>query len=443
MDNLERHELVKAGGWSLANGERIQSVMTYLLSNPEIHYFVPSAPGVINSGDIKVTDSLIACYNKRERGISFESDLETVRQQFINIARDLGYTGIEKLLNPIEQGLREDKGYDWVISRGESVNGRMLADILGWRFVDPTELIRFRKDGQLDERSYQTISRRLRGCDRFVIPGFYGLGADGEIKTFPRDGSDVTGAVIARGVYASLYRNLTNTNGVLSADPNKVKNPLPIEMLTFEEYRELGNGGTKVLHRDTIIPVAEVGIPINVRDSSRLDLEGTRVVPWRPDVEGKNIIGIAGKGDLVSFNIQKYGLNNIKGIEYKILQIFNENGVLIEHTPTAKDRMSVILEEKQVRGGQDRIMEQIQKRIRPTSLMFERGMGFLSIVGQGIRNNRIKVLHDLSQALSEKSIQHSGSTEPPQSVNYVLFLDSARVEEAIKAAYNCFIEKRS
>lgn len=439
MNNLERYEVAKAGGWSLADSKRVWSVVSYLHSNPDIHFFVNSAPG----GDVKVTDRLIACYNNHERGESFESDLSAVYQQFIAIAQDLGYTGIDKLLDPIEQGLRGGKGYDWIVSRGEAVNGRMLAEILGWRFIDPTELIRFRKDGLLDERSYRTINSRLRGRDRFVIPGFYGLGADGEVKTFPRDGSDVTGAIIAHGVCASVYRNLTNTDGVLSANPNIVKDPRLIETLTFEEYRELGNGGIKVLHRDTIIPVVSVGIPINVRHSSKPDTAGTMVVPLRPDVEGEDIIGIAGKGGMVSFNIHKYGLNDIEGIEYRILRIFKENGVSIEHTPTTYDRMSVILEEGQVRGYEDRIMEQIQKRIRPTSLMLENNIGFLSIVGQGIRNNRTRVMHDLSRALSEKSIQHRGSTEPPQSVNYVLFLDSAQVNGAIEAAYNCFVEKRS
>lgn len=439
--DTERYEVAKAGGWSLASGERARFVMVYIQSNQDIHYFVPSAPGVVNSGGIKVTDSLINCYRHQEQGESFETDLQAVYQQFITIAQDLGYPGVEKLLDPIEEGLRKGKGYDWIVSRGEAVNGRMWADILGWRFIDPTELIRFRKDGRFDERAYRLIASRLRGRDRFVVPGFYGLGSNGDVQTFPRDGSDVTGAIIACGVNASLYRNLTNTNGVLSADPNTIENPLPIEILTFEEYRELGNGGTKVLHRDTIIPVASVGIPINVRHSSKPKTDGTRVVPTRPDIEGKDIIGIVGKGDLVSFNIHRYGLNDIEGIEYRILRIFKENGVSIEHTPTTKDRMSVILEDAQVRGREDRIMEQIQRRIRPTSLMFERNIGFLSMVGQGIRKNRTKILHDLSRALNDRSIQHSGGTEPPQSVNSVLFLDSAQVKEAIEAAYNCFIEK--
>lgn len=441
--DTERYEVAKAGGWSLASGERARFVMAYIQSNPDIHSFVPSAPGAVNNGDVKVTDRLIACYNNRERGESFESDLSAVYQQFIAIAQDLGYTGIDKLLDPIEQGLRGGKGYDWIVSRGEAVNGRMLAEILGWRFIDPTELIRFRKDGLLDERSYQTINSRLRGRDRFVIPGFYGLGADGEVKTFPRDGSDVTGAIIAHGVYASVYRNLTNTDGVLSANPNIVKDPRLIETLTFEEYRELGNGGIKVLHRDTIIPVASVGIPINVRHSSKPDTAGTMVVPVRPDVEGEDIIGIVGKGGMVSFNIHKYGFNDVKGLENRILRIFSENGISIEQTPTTYDRMSIILDEEQIKECEGRIMDQIQSRIRPTSLELERDIGFLSIVGQGIRKNRTRVLRTLSEVLDNGSIQHIGDTGPLQSVNCVLFIDSTRVDAAVNAAYNCFIEKRS
>lgn len=443
MNNIERHEVVKAGGWSLANAERARSVMNYVKSNQEIRYFIPSAPGAVNGGDIKVTDNLIMCYRHRERGEPFEDDLERVYSQFITIANELGYPGMEKILDPIEQGVKEGKDYDWLISRGEAVNGRMWADILDWHFVDPTELIRFRVDGRFDERSYRIMGSRLRGGDRFVIPGFYGLGADGKIKTFQRDGSDVTGGLIAHGVNASIYRNLTSTIGVLSANPDIVhEEAILIDRMTYQEYRELGNGGFKVLHRDTIIPVASAGIPVNVRHSEKPDSSGTLICLNRPDVLGQDVIGIAGKRGFVGIKVSKLGMDEDKGIAEKILRIIGRNGISFAHLPTENDSVSIVFSEEQLNAErQHRIMAEIERQIVPTELDIRSNIGILSVVGQGIKKNGSVIVGKLVNALNDRSIKH-GIIHIEPSITIKAFLDSDRIDDAVCASHKALIENK-
>lgn len=440
--NTERYEVAKAGGWSLADGKRISSVVNYIQSNPDIHFVVPSAPGVVDEGDAKITDLLISCCQSRKNHQSFTDSFVNISKRFTNIAVYWGYSGLEQLLDCIEQGLKEGGSDEWVISRGEWANGKILADILGFRFVDPTELIKFRKSGQFDRRSYSLINNRLRGGDRFVIPGFYGLGIDGGIRLFPRDGSDVTGAIIARGVNASLYRNLTNTDGVLSADPAIVKDPKVIETLTFEEYRELGNGGVKVLHRDTIVPVANAGIPINVRHSERPTGKGSMVVVERPGKEDEDVIGIAGKSGFISLNIHKYGMNDEIGIESRILQILRRYGISIEHVPSGADHMSIIFSEKQLKGRGEDIKEEIGYRVKPDRMQYERNLGLLSIVGQGINSPDSRICQRLFSALDNEMILHKGYTRGVSGISITIIVDNDQINKAVQVTHDAFIKDR-
>lgn len=445
---IERNEVAKAGGWSLANGERTRNVMAYIASL-DIRYFVPSAPGIINEGDSKVTDLLIDCYKNRAGG-RFRGSFEIIRQRYEAIAREFGYHGLPPLLDKVEETIvsATEKDRDLVISRGEWLEGHMMADLLGFRFIDPTELIGFRKDGLLDERSYQTIRTRLRRDDRVVIPGFFGLGSDGRVRTFPRDGSDVTGSVIARGVNASIYRNLTSTDGVYSADPRILRDSKLIHTITFEEYRELGNGGIKVLHRDTIVPVANAGIPINVRHSEEPDSIGTMVVSERLH-SAEDVIGIAGRSDLLSLNIHKFGLNDERGVESRILTIIRKLGISIDHTPSGNDRLSVIFSKDQFKNKEqfkrhedeiiDEIIDRINRTVRPRSIELQRHVGFVSVVGQGIRENKTRVSSRLFKALDNASINCTGSTSALSGISIIAFVNSNQVKDAIIAAHKEFI----
>lgn len=466
MNNLERYEIVKAGGWSLADAGRARFVMAYIQSNPDIHYFVPSAPGIIYEGNDKVTDLLIGCspeggndqeFNRVLRTVrtkygSVNEIFDEVRRRFICLGKDLGFNGFSPLLDKVEfliisanrsdDEKEREKFRRLIPSRGEWLNGFMWSDLLGFCLIDPTELIHFRKDGRLDERSYALIRSKLRGRERFVIPGFYGLGADGEVQLFPRDGSDVTGAVIAHGVNASIYRNLTNADGVCSADPRIIEDAKTIDTLTFEEYRELGNGGTKVLHRDTIIPVASVGIPINVRHSMKPESKGTMVVSQRTSGDEEDIIGVAGRRGFVSLNIHKYGMNDEIGIEDKVLKILRRNGISIDHVPSGVDFVSVIFDKKQLGESDSAVINQIERSVRPTRIELEDNIGLLSVVGQGIRRNNSRISGMLFEALDRASVQDKGYIRGISGISITVAVEGDQVEEGIIAAYDKFIRNQ-
>lgn len=465
MKNVEkRYEVAKAGGWSLAIKERIDPLLDYLRANSEIRYFVPSAPGAVNDGEFKVTDLLIGCspeggsnqeFNRVQRQVrqrygSIGAIFDEVSARYTSIGNELGYYGFQAILDRVayivaaskksESELDKARYQQLIPSRGEWLNGHMWAELLDFRFVDPTELIRFRKDGRLDERSYAQIASRLKGNDRSVIPGFYGLGADGEVQTFPRDGSDVTGAVIARGVNASKYQNLTSADGVFSADPRIVANARLIDKLTFEEYREFGNGGIKVLHRDTIVSVARVGIPINVRHSLKPESAGTMVVSERSDQQGRDVIGVTGRGGLVSLNIHKFGMNEEKGIVDRVLNGIRRAGISIEHAPSENDRLSVVFREGQLSPDTlNRMIDKIARGINPGSIGAQDNIGFISVVGQGIRENRGRVTKELFSALDDASIRHEGVTNALSGISIIVFIEGDRVNDAIKVAHEALV----
>lgn len=466
MVNLERYEVVKAGGWSLAEAGRARFVMNYIQVNQDIHYFVPSAPGAINEGDDKITDLLIGCspeggndqeFNRVFRNIrtqygSVNEIFDEVCRRFICLGEELGFNGFSPLLDKVEfliisanrsdDEKEREKFRRLIPSRGEWLNGLMWSDLLGFRFIDPTELIRFRKDGMLDERSYSLIRSKLRDRERVVIPGFYGLGADGEVQLFPRDGSDVTGAVIARGVNASIYRNLTNTDGVCSADPRIIVDAQVIGTLTFEEYRELGNGGTKVLHRDTIIPVASMGIPINVRHSMKPESKGTMIVSQRTSSDGEQIIGVAGRRGFVSLNIHKFGMNDETGIADTILRILKRHGISIEHVPSGADLLSVVFDERQLGERELAVINQIERSVKPTRFELEDKIGLLSVVGQGIRKNNSRISEMLYGALTHVSVQVKGYTAGISGISITVAIEGDQVERGIIAVYDKFIRNQ-
>lgn len=420
--------VAKFGGSSLANSERIRSAVEIIESDPDRRFVVVSAPGKDDSEKEKVTDLLI------------EGRLADVRRRLMNIGEGLEVTTVDDWLGEVESGA-ETNDSEWLKSRGEWLMAKVFAQFLGGSFVDAQELIKLRDQDEIDPLTFSTIREQLVGDTVYVIPGFYGQNRDtGAIQCFARGGSDITGAIIAKGVGARLYENWTDVDGIRSADPRIIPDAKGIAQITYDEIRELGYRGTEVLQMDSVIPALQARIPIRVRNSFNPSHEGTIIVEQRFSEQGEQIIGLASRKDLVSFQITISGMNKRVGVSAHITRIFAQNGVSFEHSPTGIDTMSVICHTDQLPDGREkRIMSQIYKELMPDTLNLIENIGLMSIVGQEIKTQPTEILAKLYTALSDAHIRSDSGTHSTQGVSTVISVANNDVEHTLEVLYNTFI----
>ena len=273
-------KVVKFGGSSLANAEQFQKVGDIIRSDESRRYVVPSAPGKRFDEDIKVTDMLYGCYDAASKGEDITEKINAIKARYYEIIKGLGLSlSLEEEFKKIDEDFRAQAGIQYAASRGEYLNGMIMAAYLGYEFIDAAEVIFFNEKGGFDaDKTQKILSERLAHTEKAVIPGFYGAGYDGTVKTFSRGGSDVTGSIVAKAVHADMYENWTDVSGFLIADPRVVKNPKAIDVITYRELRELSYMGASVLHEDAIFPVRKEGIPINIRNTNVPEDKGTLIV---------------------------------------------------------------------------------------------------------------------------------------------------------------------
>lgn len=264
-------KVVKFGGSSLANAEQFEKVGKIIRAEEDRRYVIPSAPGRRYEGDAKVTDMLYHCYHQAEQGIDFTDTLANIRGRYEEIASGLRlHVDLDREFAVMEQNFLDLIGVDYAASRGEYLNGILMASWLGFTFVDAADVIAFDEQGMFDDRrTDKLLAARLADIGKAVIPGFYGAMPDGKIKTFSRGGSDITGSLVAKAVHADLYENWTDVSGFLMADPRIIRDPVTIPTITYREMRELSYMGATVLHEDAVFPLRKEGIPINVRNTDR------------------------------------------------------------------------------------------------------------------------------------------------------------------------------
>ena len=338
-------KVVKFGGSSLASAEQFKKVGNIIHSDEERRFVVPSAPGKRFSGDTKVTDMLYGCYALAEEEKDFSTELKLIEDRYQEIIDGLSLKlSLEEQFQEIEKNFRDKAGSNYAASRGEYLNGIIIAEYLGYEFIDAASVIFFKEDGTFDaEKTNEVLSARLEGCKNAVIPGFYGALPDGTVKTFSRGGSDITGSIVAKAVKADVYENWTDVSGFLIADPRIIDNPQGIETITYRELRELSYMGAGVLHEDAIFPVRQEGIPINIRNTNAPEDNGTWIVGSTCQKSKYVITGIAGKKGFCSINIEKDMMNSEIGFGRKVLQAFEENGISFEHVPSGIDTLTVFV----------------------------------------------------------------------------------------------------
>ncbi len=429
--------VVKFGGSSLADAAQFRKVAAIVRADDSRRYVVPSAPGKRHSGDRKITDLLYQSYDAVRAGERFETAFAPIRERYEGIIRELGLTvDLSEEYAEIEKMYAEDGRRAYAASRGEYLNGILLASYLGFPFVDAAGVIFFDAAGRLDEtRSYAALHEMTARFPRAVIPGFYGRGADGEIRTFSRGGSDITGSVVARGVGASLYENWTDVSGFSVADPRIVTNPRVIETISFSELRELSYMGATVLHEDSIFPVRAAGIPINIRNTNAPADPGTLIVqPSDAPIRTGKVTGVAGKRGFCVITIEKDMMNSEVGFTRKVLSVLERYNISFEHLPSGIDTLGIVLHEELLDGIEDELLHEIQEAAHPDHIEIIRNIALLAVVGRGmVRSKGIaaRLLSAIAGADINIRMIDQGSSE----MNIIIGVDEADFERAVRAVY--------
>ena len=433
-------KVVKFGGSSLANAEQFQKVGDIIRSDESRRYVVPSAPGKRFDEDIKVTDMLYGCYDAASKGEDITEKINAIKARYYEIIKGLGLSlSLEEEFKKIDEDFRAQAGIQYAASRGEFLNGKIMAAYLGYDFVDAASVIRFDKDGNLEaEETNKLLSKKLSKSQHAVIPGFYGACADGTVKTFSRGGSDVTGSLVAKAIHADIYENWTDVSGFLIADPRIIDNPKPIKTITYRELRELSYMGAGVLHEDAVFPVRKAGIPINIRNTNAPEDEGTWIVESTCHQSKYTITGIAGKKGFVSVNIDKDMMNSEIGFGRKVLSAFEDNGISFEHMPSGIDTMTIFVHQPEFEGKEQAVISAIHRYAQPDSIELESDLALIAVVGRGMKSTRGtagRIFSALAHANINVKMIDQGSSE----LNIIIGVSNADFENAIKAIYDIFV----
>lgn len=433
-------KVVKFGGSSLANAEQFQKVGDIIRSDESRRYVVPSAPGKRFDEDIKVTDMLYGCYDAASKGEDITEKLNAIKERYYEIIKGLGLSlSLEDEFKKIDEDFRAQAGIQYAASRGEFLNGKIMAAYLGYDFVDAASVIRFDKDGNLEaEETNKLLSKKLSKSQHAVIPGFYGACADGTVKTFSRGGSDVTGSIVAKAIHADMYENWTDVSGFLVTDPRVVKDPEVIETITYRELRELAYMGASVLHEDAIFPVRKEGIPINIRNTNKPEDKGTLIVESTCRKPKYTITGIAGKKGFCSINVEKAMMNAEVGFCRKVLQVFENYGISIEHMPSGIDTMTIFVHQSEFEEFEQSVIAGIHRAVEPDFVEMESDLALIAVVGRGMKANRGtsgRIFSALAHARVNVKMIDQGSSE----LNIIIGVKNSDFEAAIKAIYDIFI----
>ena len=432
--------VAKFGGSSLADANQFRKVAAIVKENPDRRYIVPSAPGKRFADDIKVTDMLYKAYDLAADGEDFVPQLLKIKERYDGIIAELGLDlNLDDEFEQIKVSLQANAGRDYAASRGEYLSGKILAELIGYHFMDAAKCIRFNETGSFNnDFTFEKTSEHLSHHERAVIPGFYGRMPNGTIKTFSRGGSDITGSLVARATGADLYENWTDVDGFLVTDPRIIPDAKIIKTITYKELRELSYMGATVLHEDAIFPVHQAGIPINIRNTNNPTAPGTMIVAnEKIDENTPNITGLAGKKGFSIINIEKAMMNAEIGFGKKVLSVLEREKLCFEHLPSGIDTMSVVLESKAIENKKEDITYTIKRETLADSVTVESGIALLAIVGVGMRKTTGTAARVLT-AIAKKNINIRMLDQGSSELNIIIGVDEDQFEIALRAIYDEF-----
>lgn len=432
-------KVVKFGGSSLASAEQFEKVGNIIHADPSRIYVIPSAPGKRFAKDTKVTDMLYACYALAEEGKDFKKELKDIKARYDEIIDGLKLDmTLDEEFKVVEKNFKEKAGRDYAASRGEFLNGKIMARYLGYTFVDPADYIFFTEDGTFDaEKTNEILGQALSKLDNAVVPGFYGS-RNGKVKTFSRGGSDITGSVVARAAKVDVYENWTDVSGFLVTDPRIIDNPAGIETITYKELRELSYMGAGVLHEDAIFPVRIEGIPINIKNTNAPEDNGTWIVESTCQKSKYIITGIAGKKGFCSVTVEKDRMNSEIGFGRKVLNVFEDNGISFEHMPSGIDTLTVFVHQDEFMSKEQQVVSGIHRLTNPDTIEIEADLALIAVVGRGMKSTRGtagRIFSALAHANVNVKMIDQGSSE----LNIIIGVSNNDFEVAIKAIYDIFV----
>ena len=438
-------KVVKFGGSSMADAGQYRKVRDILMADRERKVVIVSAAGKRFSGDYKLTDLLYLCHAHVQYGVDCTNIFELIANRYLEIRDELGLTlNLEEELMALKKRIdAKEVSQEELVSRGEYFSAKLMAAYLGFQFVDAADWIKFKLDGTVDqEASYDALRHHVVMGYGAVIPGFYGSMPDGTIHTFSRGGSDITGALAAAALDADVYENWTDVSGILMADPRIVDNPQAIPEVTYDELRELSYSGAQVLHEDSIFPVREKNIPVNIRNTNDPEAPGTMI---QESFEGDHdperfITGITGKKDFSIISMRKRGMTSQCGVLYKMLKVLVRHNISVDYVPNGIDNVSVVVPTAAVEKNLYTILAEIQQEAEADTVEAHHNIAIVAAVGRKMAKHP-GISGKLFAALGESNINIRMINQGPDELNIIFGVDNKDFQEAIKVLYNSFVTK--
>lgn len=432
--------VAKFGGSSLANSIQFQKVSKIVKENKDRRVIIPSAPGKRDNKDFKITDLLYLCAEHVKQNLPFEELFTLVEERYSELVESLNLNiSIEPMLRKIKDTITTGAGPDFTASRGEYINAIILAKLLGYEFVDAAEVIRFKNTGVFDkEETHRLLAIKAKEIEYMVIPGFYGADYNGNVITFSRGGSDVTGAIVAAALDAKLYENWTDVSGVMMADPRIVENPRSISKITYRELREMSNMGASVLHEDAVLPVKEKSIPIQIRNTNVPEDIGTFIIPDGENTQAiGSITGIAGKSGFTVVTIVKTKLQKEFGFYRRLISILEDLDIRLESMPMAADSVSIVIKTDQIQGKTEKLVYEINRQCDPEEVDISDEIALIGVIGTGMSKTvgmSAKIFTALSKGQVNIRMINQGSSE----INVMIGVSEGDYKLAVKSIYKEF-----
>lgn len=423
----------KFGGSSLCDGQRVKQVLDIIKADKDIHIVVPSAPGKRFDGDTKVTDLLIALYSK-------EDVFEEIKLRYDAIIKYLKLDlDLSDEYNELQSNVKSGTTLDYISSRGEYLNGIIVANALGYKFINPVDVIRFDDNNELLFKETLKLINEVCSSEPSVVPGFFGSNQKGEVITFSRGGSDITGALCAAAIRADVYENWTDVSGFFMADPRIIKDAINIEEVSYKELRELSYMGAGVLHEESVFPVRKMEIPVHIKNTNSPNDKGTMIIPVsKLSPHSRPITGIAGKKGFAVITIEKARMNNEVGFARRVLSVLEGNAISIEHMPTGIDTLSIVVSEDEIENKSDSIISQLQKVSNPDFIDISHNMALVATVGHGMVKHA-GTAAKIFTALSDNNINIRMIDQGSSELNIIVGVEESDYENAVKSIYNTFI----